>query len=62
MGFGHEAVAVVGCEDVAGRGAGEMGAEHKGIRRRRIREKSALSRAGHFGIKVSPRRPVRMPH
>ena len=37
-----------------------MGAEHKGIRRRRIREEPASIRAGHFGIEVSPCRPVRM--
>jgi hypothetical protein len=37
-----------------------MGAEHKGIRRRRIREESAPSHADHFGIDVSPRSRVRM--
>src|SRR5215217_2097083 len=36
--FGDEAVAVGGRENAAGSGTGEMGAEHKGIRRRRIRE------------------------
>ena len=43
-GFGHEAIAVMGGQDAPGRGAVEMGAEHKGIRRRRIREEPASTR------------------
>jgi hypothetical protein len=60
VGFGRKAVAVVGGEDAPGGGAGEMGTEHKGIRRGSIREESASSRAGRVGIVVSARRPLRM--
>jgi len=55
-----EAVAVFGRDHAAGTGAGEMGAEQQGIRRRRIRQESASSGACRIGIDISARSPFRM--
>ena len=60
VGLRREVVALVGGENAASGGAGEMGAEHERIRRGRRCKQSAPCFAGRVGIGVPARRPLRM--
>ena len=60
VGLRREVVALVGGENAASGGAGEMGAEHERIRRGRRCKQCASCCAGHVGIGVPARRALRM--